>query len=109
MSATQTEWRCDRCEVTARWMAGFERTLPSTWIVEDGLVHCLACRRALAGEAGIGEHAMTPAGRVRARRDATVEFEIGRNAERSNQVIARACGTSAAVVAGARRSEDEYA
>lgn len=98
-------WRCDRCEVTVRWMPGSEsRDPPTTWTEENDLVLCLACRRALAGEAGIEAAGppMSVQDRARVRREATVEFEIGRDADRPDRAIAVACGTSSAVVARAR-------
>lgn len=106
MATDAIEWRCDRCEVTARWMPESESFgLPSTWAEENDAVFCLACRRALAGEAAIQAVGTSTSleGRARARKAATIEFEIGRAADRPNQVIARACGTSPAVVARARQ------
>jgi hypothetical protein len=99
-------WTCDRCDVTVRWMPGSEsRDLPTTWIEEDDLVFCLSCRRALAGEAGIEAAgiSMSVEDRARARRAATVEFEIDRDGDRPDRVIATACGTSPVVVARARQ------
>lgn len=79
--------------------------LPTTWAEESDGVFCLACRRALAGEAAIQAVGTSTSvqGRARARKAATIEFEIGRDADRPDQVIARACGTSPAVVAQARQ------
>lgn len=106
MATDVTEWRCDRCEVTTSWMPeSGSRGLPTTWAEENDAVFCLACRRALAGEAAIQAVGASTSreGRARARKAATIEFEIGRAADRPNGVIARACGTSPAVVARARQ------
>jgi hypothetical protein len=105
MVANLTSWTCDRCGVTVRWMPGCgSGELPEAWIEQDDVVLCLACRRALAGEAGVeaAGASLSPEGRVRLRKEATVEFEIDRDADRTDQIIARACGTSPATVTRAR-------
>lgn len=106
MTAHAIGWRCERCEVTVRWMPGCEsRGLPTGWAEQNDIAFCLSCRRALAGEAGIeaAGTSQSAAAQARARRDATVEFEIGRDGDRSDQVIARACNTSSIVVARTRK------
>lgn len=103
--APVVSWTCGRCDVTVRWMPGHESgDLPESWIVVKEAVLCLACRRALAGDAGVELEgsSLSRADRVRVRKEATIEFEVGRDADRSDQVIARACGTSPAAVHRAR-------
>jgi hypothetical protein len=72
--------------------------------VVGGELCCLACRRATAGEQGAAAVPETTnaADRVRARAAAVVEFELRRDPERSNSVIARTCRTSVPAVAKAR-------
>jgi hypothetical protein len=106
MASGAIGWTCARCDVNVRWMPGFEsRGLPMGWSGKHEVVFCLSCRRALAGETGVVASGEPPTAgnRARACRDATVEFEIGRDGDRPDQVIARACGTSPAVVARLRR------
>jgi hypothetical protein len=78
---------------------------PSEWREEGDELYCLACRRAIAGEAGLeaAPEETTNEGRAKARAAALVEFEIRRDPERANSVIARACRTSIPAVVRARR------
>ena len=78
--------------------------LPTTWAKEDGELYCLACRRDLAGEAGVeGLDADTPDhARLKIRSQARIEFEIKRDPDRQDNKIAQACGTSALAVRKAR-------
>ena len=86
-------------------MPTFEHTgLPAGWAPDGDQLFCLRCRRERAGESAVeaaGEEASGEE-RVRARKTGTVEFEILRDSERANGVIARCCGTSPAVIARAR-------
>ena len=104
-TAENGTWACDRCGVVARWMPTFEHTgLPAGWAPDGDQLFCLRCRRERAGESAVeaaGEEASGEE-RVRARKTGTVEFEILRDSERANGVIARCCGTSPAVIARAR-------
>jgi hypothetical protein len=81
-------------------MDGGETELPESWSRSDGETYCLSCSRALAGEAAM-ESAPASSSReerVRLRRTALIEFEIGRAPEATNGIIARACRTSGAAV-----------
>lgn len=85
-------------------MDGSRATLPISWTQTGQQVFCLACSRALAGEASVDS---APAGSsredlVRIRRSALIEFEIRRAPEAPNQTIARACRTSPGAVAAIR-------
>ena len=108
-SAEATEapsWTCSRCEVTARWMPGaIGGGRPAEWREDGDELYCLGCRRALAAEAGLeaGPEETTNEGRAKARARALVEFEIRRDPDRANSVIARACRTSVPSVVKARR------
>ncbi len=87
--------------------------LPASWLRSSGQTFCLACSRALAGEAAIDSApaASSRAELVRLRRTALIEFEIGRAPEAPNRTIAEACRTSgpavAAVRAGLERSASD--
>jgi hypothetical protein len=98
-------WTCSRCQVTVRWMPGYEhREPPSEWAEDGDQVHCLACRRELAAEAGVDGVPSDTAVQRRAqlRAAALIEFEVSRNPERSDSQIARAIGTSVPAVVKAR-------
>jgi hypothetical protein len=78
---------------------------PPEWRDDGNGLYCLGCRRAIAADAGLeaAEGEMTHAGRARARVAALVEFEIRRDPDRANSVIARTCRTSVQAVAKGRR------
>ena len=108
-TATRNEgraWACDRCEMTIRWMEGYERkSLPAGWQRRGGKAHCLACRRALAAEAA--DH-KAPAGatreeRAKLRAQALIEFEIRRDPDRPNGEIAKVVRCSVPAVLKARQ------
>ncbi len=101
---TATKWTCDRCGVSVGWMDGKRAELPDTWASSEEGRFCLACRRERAGEEAL-ESSPSEArdARVRLRRTAIVEFELRRTPEHADNAIAKACGSSAAVVAEARR------
>lgn len=103
--AAALDWTCGRCEVTASWMPGTERPeLPAAWVEQEGEVYCLACRRELAGEAGLAgvSEDVPPAKRQQLRTVARVEFEVSRDPERADGHIAKACRTSIPAVRKAR-------
>lgn len=104
MAADAVRWSCARCEVSVGRIDGEPTLLPTSWSRSDGQVLCLTCSRAQAGEAAID---LAPAAssreeRVRLRRTALIEFEIGRAPEAPNRTIALACRTSGATVAAVR-------
>jgi hypothetical protein len=78
--------------------------LPTTWARENGELYCLACRRDMAGEAGLEGVAddAPDAKRLQIRSQARIEFEINRDPTRQDNVIAKACGTSTVAVRKAR-------
>jgi hypothetical protein len=102
---TSNAWTCARCQVTVSFSHEVERPrLPATWAKEDGELFCLACRRDLAGEAGlegVDEDASSQK-RQQIRSKARIEFEIQRDPDRSDNLIAKACGTSTVSVRKAR-------
>jgi hypothetical protein len=82
--------------------------LPTTWASENGELYCLACRRDMAGEAGleeVGDDAPDQT-RLKVRSQARIEFEIKRDPDRQDNVIAKACGTSTVAVRKARARLD---
>jgi hypothetical protein len=104
-AAAPNTWTCTRCEVTVSFAPEFENTgLPATWAEEDGELYCLACRRDMAGEAGLeGVSEETPnQQRLQIRSHARIEFEIKRDPDREDNRIAKACGTSTFAVRKAR-------
>jgi hypothetical protein len=103
--AAGTSWTCERCEVTASWMPGVPTPdLPPNWSERSGVLHCLGCRRELAGEAGVealpGDS--TPEDRRRQNLHSRIEFEIDLEPERPDQHIAKVCRTSIVAVRSAR-------
>lgn len=80
--------------------------LPDNWAQIDGEFYCLGCRRMLAGEAAVDvndEASSTREERLQLRKTATLEFEINRDPDRPDRVIARACRTSVPAVVKVRR------
>ncbi len=104
MQPGAVRWSCARCEVSAGRIDGEPTRLPESWVREDGLIYCLSCSRARAGEAAI-EAAPETISRddlARVRRTALIEFEIGRAPAAPNRTVALACRTSSAAVAAVR-------
>jgi hypothetical protein len=96
-------WTCGHCKVRATRMPGFGAGRPEGWTVEKGEVRCLLCRRAAAGERGVEAGEPTSGeNMVRMRMASVIEFELDRNADRSNSVIAKVCHTSVPTVVKAR-------
>ena len=98
-----TTWTCSHCKVRATRMPGFGAGRPEGWNVKKGEVTCLLCCRAAAGERGVDASGLTAgAEMVRTRTASVIEFELDRNADRSNSVIAKVCHTSVPTVVKAR-------
>jgi hypothetical protein len=103
--ASTIDWTCARCRVTVSWRDDVESPkLPASWSDVDGQLHCLNCRRDLAGEAGlVGMAEDAPAAdRQRLHSHARVEFEIKREPDRPDNQIAQLCHTSVISVRKAR-------
>jgi hypothetical protein len=85
-------------------MDGSSADLPSSWTSSEGLSYCLSCSRARAGEAAmeLAPETISREDRVKLRRDAVIEFEIGRLPEAPDRAIATACRTSSTAVASVR-------
>jgi hypothetical protein len=82
--------------------------LPTTWAKENGELYCLACRRDMAGEAGLEDvpEDAPDQKRLQIRSQARIAFEIKRDPSRQDNVIAKACGTSTVAVRKARARLD---
>lgn len=106
MSAALTagKWTCDRCGVSVSRMDGEEVPLPDSWTTASDGRFCLTCRRERAAEAALDAAPADCSNDVRAktRRSGLLEFEVRREPDRSDNVIAKACHTSASAVARAR-------
>jgi hypothetical protein len=104
MAADAVRWSCARCEVSVGRSDGEPAPLPASWSRSIGQTFCLTCSRARAGEAAMDSAplACSREDRVRLRRTALIEFEIGRVPEAPNRKIALACRTSSAAVAAVR-------
>jgi hypothetical protein len=109
MSATATptaiKWTCDGCGLIISRIDGSQTALPEDWAhAEQGLI-CLLCRRDLAAEEAIASApGDSPIGvRAELRRAALIEFEVRRNPDHPDGVIARTCRSSAPAVAKARQ------
>lgn len=104
MAAEAVRWSCARCGVSVGRMDGEPALLPTSWSRSEEQILCLTCSRAQAGETAMdgAPEATSREDRVRLRRTALIEFEIGRAPEAPNATIARACRTSSAAVAAVR-------
>jgi hypothetical protein len=107
--ATKTSapsWICKRCRVTISYLPGHEQSgPPAGWSVEDGDAHCLTCRRDLAAEAAYHDAGPDTSreDRARLRAKGLIDFEIGRDPERTNGEIAKSLRCSVPAVVKARR------
>lgn len=104
MAADACRWSCARCAVSVGRIDGEPSMLPASWSRLDDEIFCLTCSRARAGEAAMeaAPEAFSREERVKLRRTALIEFEIGRVPEASNRAVALACRTSGAAVAAVR-------
>ena len=104
MAGDACRWSCARCAVSFGRMDNEPMMLPPSWSRADGEIFCLTCSRARAGEAAMDSapDASSREERVRLRRTALIEFEIGRAPEASDHNVALACRTSGATVAVVR-------
>ncbi len=103
-TATATKWTCDGCAMIVSRMDGEQTAVPEAWNrSKDGLL-CLLCRREQAADAAIASAPENSPVNVRAalRREALIEFEVRRNPDHPDGVIARTCRSSAPAVAKAR-------
>jgi hypothetical protein len=100
-----SSWTCARCEVTVSFSPEVKRPrLPSTWVRENGELYCLNCRRELAADArmeGVDEDIPSQR-RLQIRSHARIEFEIQRDPDRQDSVIAKSCSSSTFAVRQAR-------
>jgi hypothetical protein len=101
-------WSCDRCNVSAGRIDGDPTDLPIAWTRVGDATYCLVCSRAVVGEEAMNSAPPTSSREelMRVRRDAVIEFEIGRTPLAPNRVIAQACRTSLMTVATVRRTLD---
>ena len=110
MSATATamKWTCDGCGLAVSRMDGERTGVPETWSSSDDGLHCLICRRERAADEAIASAPSDSPVEVRAeiRRAALIEFEVRRNPDHPDGVIARTCRSSAPAVAKARERLD---
>jgi len=85
-------------------MDGVPTELPTSWSRSEDQVLCLTCSRAQAGETAMDAvpDSVPREDRVKLRRTALIEFEIGRAPEAPNATIARACRTSSGAVKAVR-------
>jgi hypothetical protein len=102
---TAASWTCDGCAVSFSRIDGEHAPLPTGWESSAEGRFCLLCSRARASEAALES---APQGssrdeRAKLRRAALIEFEVRRVPELPDSAIARACRSSAAAVAAARR------
>jgi hypothetical protein len=90
-------------------MDGAVSGLPLNWTEVDDSAYCLSCSRALAGDAALelAPESSSREERVRLRRDAVIEFELGRTPDKPNRAIAQACRTSATAVATVRTALED--
>lgn len=99
------KWTCGGCGVSTSRIDGEQAPLPDNWTSSAEGDFCLACRRQRAAEAAL-ETAPDDSGRdarAKLRRAGLIEFEVSRTPDRTDGAIARACRSSAATVAAARR------
>lgn len=103
--ATSHKWICAGCGVSASRIDGKAAPLPDTWVSSAEGDFCLTCRRQRAVEAAVeaGPNNSDRDARAKLRRAGLIEFEVRRTPERTDGSIAKACRSSAAAVAAARR------
>jgi hypothetical protein len=100
-----SKWTCAGCGVSAGRIDGGPAPLPECWISSAEGDFCLACRRQRAADAALeaAPEDCDRDARAKLRRAGLIEFEVRRAPDRTDGVIAKACRSSAAAVATARR------
>lgn len=104
-SGTAASWTCDCCAVSISRIDGRSAPLPTGWESSSEGLFCLLCSRSRAAEAALesAPESSTRDERAKLRRAALIEFEIRRVPELPDSAIARACRSSVAAVAAARK------
>jgi len=104
MPSSASSWTCSRCHMSVRYLAGFPAPdAPEGWGKEAGALHCLNCRRELAATvAAVGADPCSPAEQRKVRQRALAEFELCRDPDRRDAVIANAAHTSRILVTKTR-------
>ena len=104
-TSTAERWTCDECGVSVTWSDGRRAPLPEVWTRSAEGCFCLKCRRERAAESAVegAPEGGNREARAKLRRASLIEFEIRRTPDRPNNTIARACRSSAVVVAQARK------
>ena len=105
MTPAARSWTCGTCGVTVSRIDGGQVDLPETWARSGDGTFCLNCRRSRAADAAEEELADETKieDRAKIRRQALIDFELERTPDLTDRTIARACRTSAATIAAARR------
>ena len=104
-SKSAKRWTCDGCGVSVGQIGGEKVGLPQSWTDNKDGTFCLLCRRDRAAQAAL-DAAPEDCGleeRAKLRRSALIEFEVRRRPGHGDGEIARACRSSVAAVAAARR------
>lgn len=98
-------WTCSGCGVAVGQVDGRQVPLPDSWERCTDGEFCLSCRRGRAAQAAQAtvDAASSSSDRSKARRAGLIEFEVRRTPDRTDSTIAKACHTSAAAVAAARK------
>jgi hypothetical protein len=100
-------WTCAGCGVTTSTAGGAAAPLPETWEESAEGCFCLKCRRDRAAEVAADSAPENDRdARAKLRRSSLIEFELRRAPERPNNIIARACRTSALAISQARKRMD---
>jgi hypothetical protein len=98
-----SSWTCTRCEVTTT-LGDTELEHPVGWAKENGKWLCLGCRRLEVEESVQADGTEGKGGQAAARRRALTEFEIRRDPEAPDQVIAQRARCSTSTVAPVREA-----
>ena len=97
-----TSWTCSRCQVTVTFRRdGSKRSCPTGWALREGEWRCLGCRRAEVADSASGG---SQAGQAARRRRALTEFELLRDPDASDQLIAKRVHSPTAAVRAVREA-----
>jgi hypothetical protein len=102
--ASDTRWTCARCAVTVTYTAGASvPARPEGWGEESGELHCLNCRREIVISAATAiDEPSGPAERRKVAQRAVAEFELRRDPDRRDAVIAKSIRSTRTLVTQAR-------
>jgi hypothetical protein len=106
VEAAATSWTCAGCEVVVSYAAGSSvPKVPVGWAKDSGDMLCLKCRREVViGDASNLDDSLSATEQRKAGQRAVAEFELRRDPDRRDAVIASSLGTARPLITQTRQA-----